>query len=422
MVGTAITDEIVALCRGFGNNNKRNEMEEKQPPLSKEVNGASSLEQALVQSLNMDSWAPGYNFAEFYKRVEAEVQVSTQNENFATAVIRKEVIPRIITMLPNELQQKANHQFTVSEVEKAHLGLLFNGGTEASDGTIVSHDTLPLTITQIGICLVSYQGEQGAYAHRIFRKDLQLKGEDPVKEILQLLEERRNRGTTGPAEETTSAGRSILAQRGLMAYAERAILMEKATARWRLGHGNPIPYELLTGYWAGREEMARAAIGLFKKIVEYKRFVFVPSATKRRELISIGNGLKPLEYLVIDTAKTDILKIIENGGARAPMVGWQNEFAHQYGDDIVIGLFKASTISPAYLFYAHRDYLQTAALIAIADGVLQEHRGFPMLIDIADNICAATFNAETFYSTIRNAYSQAGQPFRYLGERETRMR
>lgn len=397
-------------------------MTEMQPILPSGANNTNAFEQALVQSLNLDSWSPGHNFAEFYKRVEEEVQTSTQNENYATGIIRKEIVPRIIKNLPSDLQEKSNHQFTISDIEKAHLGLLFNGCTEASDGTIVSHDTLPLTITQIGVCLVSYQGEQGAYAHRIFRKDLQLRGDDPIKEILQLLEERRNRGTTGQADENSATGKSMLAQRGLMAYAERAILMEKSTARWRMGHGNPIPYELLTGFWAGREEMAKAAITLFKKIVEHKRFVFVPSATRRRELISIGNALKPLEYLVIDTAKADMLQIIDNGGARPPMVGWQNDFAQQYGDEIVIGLFRASPISPAYMFYAHRDHVQTAALIAIADGLLQEHRGFPMLIDIADNICAATFNTETFYATIRNAYVQAGQPYRYLGERETRMR
>jgi len=43
---------------------------------------------------------------------------------------------------------------------------------EACDGTCSVHDTLPLTITQIGVCLVSYLGEQGAWGHRLFRRDL----------------------------------------------------------------------------------------------------------------------------------------------------------------------------------------------------------------------------------------------------------
>lgn len=380
-----------------------------------------AFEQSLVESLDLEKWQPGHNYAEFYQKVEDEVRSSTQNEDAAVRAIRSELIPdKIVSRLPTDISNRAFQQFTVEQIEKAHLKLLFNGCVEASDGTIVMHDTLPLTITQIGVCLVSYQGEQGAYAHRIFRRDLQMKGDDILEEIKQLLAERQNRGTTGQADENTSAGRSMLAQRGLMAYAERAILMNMSSALWRMGHGNPIPYELLTGYWATRPEMAKAAIDLFQKMVDYQRFVFVLSNTSRRELITIGGALNPLEYLIVDTAKGDLIRLIERGGAREPMRSIQRQFAEEHGDDIVLGLFKASAISPAFLFYAHRNQLQTAALLAVADALLQEHRGFPMLIDIADNICSATFGAETFFATIRNAYADANQPYRYLNERETR--
>ena len=380
-----------------------------------------AFEQSLVESLNLEKWQPGHNYAEFYERVENEVRSSTKNEDVAVRAIRTELIPeKIVSRLPQDVASVAFQQFNAAQIEKAHLNLLFNGCVEASDGTIVMHDTLPLTITQIGVCLVSYQGEQGAYAHRIFRRDLQMKGDDILEEIKQLLAERQNRGTTGQADENTSAGRSMLAQRGLMAYAERAILMDKSSALWRMGHGNPIPYELLTGYWATQEQMARAAISLFQKLIAHERFVFVLSNTSRRELITIGGALKPLEYLVVDTATSDLVNLIERGGASRAMKKTQLDFVEQYGNDIVLGLFKASAISPAFLFYAHRNHLQTAALLAIADALLQEHRGFPMLIDIADNICSATFGAETFYATIRNAYADANQPYRYLNERETR--
>jgi hypothetical protein len=63
-----------------------------------------------------------------------------------------------------------------------------------------------------------------------------------------------------------------------------------------------------------------------------------------------------------------------------------------------------------------------AAHIALADSLLQEHRGFPLLIDLADTVCSTTFGADTFTSSVRMAYANAGQPFRYLGERETRSR
>lgn len=397
-------------------------MSEHSPVAASSVAPQTSFEQALVHSLNLDSWVPGYNLAELYNKLEDEVRDSIKNEEKVIATLRKEIIPRLIKNLKGMDAEIAHRQFTSAHVEKAHLGLLFNGAVEASDGTIVTHDTLPLTVTQIGVCLVSYQGEQGAYAHRIYRKDLQIKGEDPITEVMQLLEERRRQGPADPTIEDGPVNKSKLAQRGLMAYAERAILMEKSKAKWRMGHGNPFPYELLTGFWASRPEMTQAALRVFKRIAEHQRFVFIPSTTQRRELIAIGNALKPLEYIVVDTLAADMSRIITNGGARQPMLGMQEEFVAQYGDKVVLGLFKASALSPAYIFYAHRDHVQTAALVAMADSVLQAYRGFPMLIDIADNICTATFNPDTFFSTIRNAYSEAGQPFRYLSERETRSR
>lgn len=125
--------------------------------------------------------------------------------------------------------------------------------TLGDDGTCAVHDTLPISIAQIGVCLVSYAGEQGSWVQRLYRRDLRVRGLDPVEEALALLEKRDARS-----------------------------------------------------------------------------------------------------------------------GIDQP------------------------------------------------DSVLQAHRGFPMLIDLANTVCSSTFGAEAFNSTVRSAYAQAGNPLRYLGERETR--
>ena len=70
-----------------------------------------------------------------------------------------------------------------------HRGLLFNGGVEACDGTIQIHETLPLTIYQIGVSLVSYRGDQGTWGQRLFRRDLRQKGVE-VEEMMEFLERR----------------------------------------------------------------------------------------------------------------------------------------------------------------------------------------------------------------------------------------
>src|SRR5207249_3029705 len=117
----------------------------------------------------------------------------------------------------------------------------------------------------------------------------------------------------------------------------------------------------------------------------HKRFVFVPSTTNRRELLTIGNALEPLEYAIIDT-NLEALKGIAEGHYRGE--GWGDvvhevdRFVEDVGPKVVIGMYRASQMSPAQVFYAHADHAHEAALIAMADSVLQEHRGFPMLIEL----------------------------------------
>lgn len=386
---------------------------------TKELNGGQKdFEDAIIDSLDIKSWSPRHDLAELYERHQAEVQEAVDNEDQVVHIIRREIIPRLGKDKGNLPFTGLQGRISKKEIQKVHMGLLFNGAVEAVDGTTVTHDTLPLTITQIGVCLVSYQGELGAYSHRVYRKDLKILGDDPVKEVMQLLEERRDRGAQGIEENSSQL--SSLALRGLMAYAERAILMSESKALWRMGHGNPFPYELLTGFWAGRLKMAKTALSVMRKMVDHKRFVFIPSAPRRRELLALGNALKPGEFILIDTVTNRLKDIVEKGNARGEKRQMQEDFIDVCGEQVVYGLFKASNYSPAYMFYAHRDHARTAAAIAMADSILQNHRGFPMLIDIADNICTSTFNPETFFSSIRQAYAEVGQPFRYLGERETR--
>jgi hypothetical protein len=372
----------------------------------------------LSTMLDLDTWATGTNLPELYARLESEVSDAVADEDRIRTQIRSIVFPRIATGR-RRAPDSGLHKFGVEDLEKAHRGLLFNGGVEACDGTNVIHDTLPLSITQIGVCLVSYHGEQGSWVHRLFRRDLRLRGEDPVQEALEMLERRRDRDGVGV--ESRRSQMSELTRRSIMAYAERAILLDKSTARWRMGHGNPAPYELLTGYWAHHPDMVEAALGLMRSLVlDHQRFVFVPSAPRRRDLLTIGNALNGLEYLILFTLEDDLVTMVEKGGYRGEIRARMADFAHEVGSQIVAGLYRVSEAAPPYLFYAHVQHSRMAALIAMADSTLQLHRGFPMLIDIADTVCRSVFGADGFTSSVRLAYAETGQPLRYLGERETR--
>lgn len=375
--------------------------------------------ESLINTLDLATWSAGEDLADTFGRVEREVAEAIEKEDEYRKQIRKIVFPKLATAPDAPFNAGLHDDVTIPELEKVQKGLLFNGAVEACDGTSVVHDTIPLTITQIGVSLVSYNGQQGTWAHKLFRRDLRSKMSNPVEEVLSVLERREKRENQGQDGNSPSE----LARRGIMAYGERAVLKEKSQAQWRMGHGNIAPFELLTGSWASQGELMRLSLNLINwYILEHKRFIFIPSAPRKRHWLMVGNALRPLEFAIIQTLKPEIEKLIETGHYRGdPRVLTQmKKFRDEIAPQIVIGLYRASAISPPYLFYAHKDYAEIAARIALADSILQEHRGFPMLIDLADTVCSATFGVDSFMTSVQTAYADAGQPHRYFAERETR--
>jgi len=377
-----------------------------------------AYDEKLSDTLDLDTWTLGKDVAAFLDRTEQEIAEAVERESAAAKYVRDIIFPQIPTV-PGAPKNAGKYEARRIDLERVHRGLLFNGGVEACDGTRVVHDTLPLTITQIGVCLVSYNGQQGSWAHRLYRRDLRAKMPDPVEEILDLLQRREKRG--GQGQEDDKDKLSELAGRGIMAWAERAILRGKSTAPWRMGHGHPAPYELLPNLWANNIEMLRIPLELIQWYVEHKRFVFIPSAPRKRHWLTLGNALRPLEYIIFQTLQPEIERLI-TGHYRDDKLRAMKAFHDDVAPHIVVGMYRASLAAPPYIFYAHVDQAEVAAHIALADSILQEHRGFPMLVDLADTVCRTTFGADEFTSSVQMAYGDAGEPLRYLGERETRSR
>jgi hypothetical protein len=388
------------------------------PPL-----GADEFERAygekLERAVDPDTWTPGEHLADISERLYQMVKDAVRDEGTARAQVRERVFGRLAAR-PGAPKQAGVYRLTPEWVERVQLGLLFNGGVEACDGTSAVSDRLPLTITQLGVCLVTYHGDQGSWAHRLFRRDLRLTGADPAGEALELLERRRQRGGLGQPSRRDRL--SELGRRGIMTFAERAVLLRRSTALWRMGHGNPLAFELLTG--SGMPQLVSLSIELLRELVlEHQRFVFVPSAPADRVLLTIGDALRPLEYAIVDDQQDRLLRLAERGGYRgewAPLRQALRRFAEEVGPQVVVGVYRASPIAPAQVFHAHAEHAHTAAAIAIADSVMQEHKGFPLLIDLADTICGTTFGADSLGSLAELAYVEAGAPFRYVPEREQR--
>ena len=373
----------------------------------------------IEHMLNLDTWKSGDDLPGLLERLDREIGEALSQEDNLQRQIRDLLFPRIGKQ-KGAPKNAGVYQATADQLDRVYRKILFNGGVEACDGTSLVHDTLPMTIIQIGVCLVSYHGEQGSWIQRFYRRDLRVRGTDIVDEALKILGQRERKDSRG---KPLRMKMTELSKRGIMAYAERAALLQKCTAPWRMGQGNPAPYELLTG--SGSPELIEQSLPILEELIGHiKRFVFIPSSTTNVLIQTIGQALRPLEFAIVDTEAHRIGALVDRGHYRGDQYRAQKErldaFVQDLGPQIVVGVYRATHEAPAQVFYAHEEHAQEAALIAMADSALQAHRGFPMLIDIADSICSGAFGLDGFNSSIQSAYAKHGQPLRYLGEREIR--
>jgi hypothetical protein len=371
--------------------------------------------ESIERTLDLTTWQTGVDLGALYRRLEAEVGPALEQERRVQSVVRSEIFP-LLRQAPDAPAEAGVHRAKAADLEDVHRKVLFSGQLDTCDGTSVTHDTLLLTVTRIGVCLISYQGDELALSQRMYRRDLRTIGTDPIEEARELLARRKDRAAAGIADKRDTL--SELARRGIMTYAERATLLQKSKAKWRMGHGNVAPYELLTG--SGNMALLAASLEVLRKLVAYEQFVFVPSSIKDRLLLTIGNALGPLEYAVIQTGEQAMRKIVDNGRYHPDSASLAEDFVGDIGHKIAVGVYRASAHSPATPFFAHVDRVHEAAHIAIADSVLQEHRGFPLSIDLADAACRANFGADTFDDAVAAAYREHGEPLRYMPERNTR--
>ncbi len=365
--------------------------------------------ESLARALDLSTWAPLHRLAEIYARMEDEIARAVEAERGLRGATRAEVLPRLATR-PGAPAGAGLRRATPAQVHAVHAGVLFTGQVEACDGASLAHETLPLTIAQIGVCLVSYQGDLGTWAQRLFRRDLRLSGQAPVEETLAVLGARQQRAGLDRAAQRDQL--ATLGRRGIQSYAERAALVEQATAPWRMGHGQPAALEILNG--SGSMEFLSRGLDLLERLIcGHKRFVFVPSSTPDRHLLTIGDALAPLEFAIVDTMRERWQQIVDGGYYDAPYRPRVQRFIDEVGPQVVVGVYRAAAQAPARLFYAHVEHAELAGLIALADGALQTLSGFPLLLDVAGLMCRSAFGAATLQSPVAAAYAMAGEPWRY---------
>jgi hypothetical protein len=390
---------------------------------------AAYFGEALDRALDLDTWHPGTDLLRENANVTRQIELAVEMECEHQRQVRDEVIPRL-SFLEYTPPEAGHYVVPERDILDVQRGLLFNGGTEACDGTTQVHDTLALTIYQIGVCLVSYAGNQGSWSQRLYRRDLREERSDPAGDILRLLETRAARA--GMNQPDRRDGLSELAQRAVMSYAEVAALVNKSNAVWRMGHGSPAPYQLLLS--ASNPDVMIRSVRLLRELIEgHRKFVFVASEPENRALLTLGQALRPREFAIVNTLDERIERFIETihftgpatvddrwEGKSLPPEQWVTRFRDMVAPQVLVGVYRASLFAPPQVFYAHRDHFELAARIVIADSELQPNRGFPVLIDLADRTCRSIYGGGSLQDVANTAYARVGAGFRYGSERQNR--
>lgn len=396
-----------------------------------EIEITDSLETEFLGALNLDTWTSGERMDQLAARLEREVELAARFEDGMAPRVLKALRDGLPTA-PDASRESGIYTLSPDIITRTIRNALFNGSVEACDGTRIAVTTLPVTVVQIGICLTSYQGtgDGGAIGHRLYRHDIMQRNGDAEEQVLEFLSCRaRRKKRDAVHQQFGDDGRpmsiSDMLCRALMIYAERAMLADRSRCPWRLGHGGPMPHELIVG--SGRNEVAFESLKMLRRLLlKHQKVIFVPSEVSDEAVVTIANALHPLQYAVLRNTKDIIQRYIEGSSYERPhykrsrLYQAVRSFQEDVGSKVVMGVYRASALCPGRVFYAHEDHVHDAAQIVMADSTLQEARGFPNLIDIADRTCKGMFEPGGLAAQVHATLARSGSPFRFLGERNTR--
>lgn len=281
----------------------------------------------------------------------------------------------------------------LSDVEE----LLVSGQVIGIDGTVAMHKTISGTMAQIGVVAVNYLNQR--IQHSCFVSEAQYKQD--VEEVTEYLD----------AHEPEKRVLSSLVIRAVMFYRERELgLNEKFKNLYKMYHGRLLPFELMTGL--GRLRALKTTLEILERIIRNKKCFSVVSRSQNDAFMRLGMTLNPGEYFLL--RHTNVGKEILNNQDFMNEEKWREEeflkvthFLKREVSKILIGIIKVSR--RPYIFHAHEEYFDQAAKIIARDSLFQREKGFPLLLDYADNLCSTLFKASDFNKIIEFKLAREGE-------------
>ena len=265
---------------------------------------------------------------------------------------------------------------------------LFGGNVCGVDGTLSHYPMASGTRCRIGIVATSYRNNRIERVLYVSERELAEGSKTPFEHYNKLLEGHRV---------------TNMLVRAIMLYGERQLALQRPE-KWKFVHGQLLPYELRTGLGAYRALDVSLEMG--KKLIKEKTVIGIIEDTRRLDLINAGIILERGEYMPATDLKKE-LEIYLYGDDEKGISGAHfnpkdrtkfEKFIENYAANIKVGIFRIGY--KPYLFHAHKDVFDEAAALIVRDSLNQPMRGFPLLIDYADEICSKVLSSGDFQKQI----------------------
>lgn len=386
------------------------------------VNEDFEVDELIELSLDFESLVDSGNWqppGEYYRAMptttRAAVSTTVESNERLRQELREEYLPNLVREGTLKCWQKSSPKYIRLLQQKR----LYAGKVFSADGTISRYETLGLVGAQIAVTKVSYQGSTGQIAANIMYWGKELPKKTTAADIAEAI---RSRG-----EKLRERIANVFLY-ALMLYKERQILLESPSDSFKIIHGPVFPYEMLSG--SGKQHTMQKCLELIEFLINDGNYATIVSNDTHHELIILGLALDAGEYIVVNNGVgvlDEFLRDAHYTATKIPEYGGLSQlelfrsFQHSYGLKVVQGVLRAHPMSPPYVFYCNSDRLDEAVHILLADAANTGARGFPLLIDMADQYCSGAFKASEYTSHLNGEFARAsGGSGIYQSERSTR--
>ncbi|MCC6865193.1 MAG: hypothetical protein IT280_03445 [Ignavibacteria bacterium] len=308
--------------------------------------------------------------------------------------------------LKEKIRTFIEKNFEIKEVPnnlKEEEKLLSSGNVVGIDGTVAQHKTISGTMAQIGVVAVNYLNEK--IQHSYFISEAKYKEE--INDVTEYLF----------SHESVHKVLSNPVIRAVLYYRERELgLNDFFKDKYKLFHGPLLPFELMANPGRAELNVLKMTLPLLEEIIKNKKCFSIISRSQNDAYIRLGLSLNKGEYFAL---KKDVGKeLIEDRSLISMPEKWREEdfnnitnFLVKDASNLKIGIIKIS--QRPYVFHSHKDDFDLAARIIARDAHFQKEKGFPLLVDYADNLCSSYFKASDFNKIIEYHLAKEGE---YLSE------